>query len=526
MTKPSNFLRPAAPPSDDRRISSALPSDLLDAVRVRIRLLALLLLVAFAFDPVIFAGALIVSAITGNPLSSEFLATAPFQWISLGAVAASAALWLTSRRRSVSSSKLHTLGLAYEIAICFCIAFAAYWQYHMEHSMLPNLTWVPVVVVLFPLILPGPPMRMLGAAIIAGAMAPFAMGVLELTGRVVADSEAYIQSSISSAFAIGFAYWGARVVYGLGRELAAAREMGSYRLESVLGRGGMGEVWLARHRLLARPAAIKVIRPSVTTDADILRQENMRRRFEREAQVIASLRSPHTVELFDFGIAHDESFYYVMELLEGLDADKIVRRFGPMPAERVIHVLRGVCHSLSEAESHGLVHRDIKPANVYLCQYGEDFDFVKVLDFGLVKTFSQHIDTETALSGEQIVHGTPEFMAPEQAMDPSHIDGRADIYATGCLAYWMLTGELVFTAESPVAYLMQHAQTVPQAPSTRTELPVPAALDQLVLSCLAKSPTDRPQSARELSRALDDIPVDKPWTPERAQEWWEINRPV
>src|SRR5262249_35542916 len=187
---------------------------------------------------------------------------------------------------------------------------------------------------------------------------------------------------------VGFAYVGARVIYGLGREVAVAREMGSYRLEEKIGQGGMGEVWRARHRMLARPAAIKLIHPALAADGRLGRFADLRRRFEREAQVTASLRSPHTVGLYDFGVANDGSFYYVMELLDGLDADTLVKRFGPLPAERVVHVLRQICHSLSEADSRGLVHRDIKPANIFLCRYGEEHDFVKVLDFGLAKAFT------------------------------------------------------------------------------------------------------------------------------------------
>ena len=185
---------------------------------------------------------------------------------------------------------------------------------------------------------------------------------------------------------VGMAYVGARVLFALGHEVRKARELGSYRLLERLGEGGMGEVWRARHRLLARPAAIKLIRPP--TASSIIGSEAVSR-FEREAQAIASLRSPHTVELFDFGIADDGTFYYVMELLNGLDAERIVKKFGPMPAERVIHVIRQVCHSLSEAESLSLVHRDIKPANIVLCRYGEEYDFVKVLDFGIVKAIHE-----------------------------------------------------------------------------------------------------------------------------------------
>jgi len=287
----------------------------------------------------------------------------------------------------------------------------------------------------------------------------------------------------------------------------------------------MGEVWRAKHRLLARPAAIKLIRPSLA-DGHAGASDDLQRRFEREAQAIARLRSPHTVELFDFGIADDGAFYYVMELLDGLDADALVRRTGPLPAERVIHVIRQVCHSLSEAESCGLVHRDIKPANIFLCRYGEEHDFVKVLDFGLVKATRTTAEAGPALTQELTVQGTPAFIAPEQALGNSVLDGRADIYATGCVAYWLLTGHLVFTGETPLALVMHHAHTPPSAPSTHTELPIPAALDDLILSCLSKDPANRPQSARELSSRLAAIAGAGEWTEEHARKWWATHQPV
>jgi serine/threonine-protein kinase len=322
------------------------------------------------------------------------------------------------------------------------------------------------------------------------------------------------------------AYVGARVVYALGTEVTRARELGSYQLVERLGKGGMGEVWRARHRLLARPAAVKLIRSSIDGDAHGGVSEDARRRFEREAQVIASLRSPHTVNLFDFGMADDGTFYYVMELLDGLDADALVRQTGPMPAERVVHLLRQVCHSLSEAESHGLVHRDIKPANIFLCRYGEDFDFVKVLDFGIVKSTEDSAATEILLTVENVVRGTPAFIAPEQALGGSAIDGRADIYAVGCVAYWLLTGELVFTAETTIGHLMHHAHTVPVPPSSRTELPIPDALDRIEMACMAKNPGARPQTARDLSSRLAAIDIGNTWTEMKARNWWAAHQPT
>jgi eukaryotic-like serine/threonine-protein kinase len=519
------LLRPAAHSPDGQGLSSAFPPEVLEQVRGRVRLLSVLILVAFAFDLVIFLGNWL-AILVGYPAPSGFFETGAFQVVNVLAVVASAGLWWVARSRGVSATRLHTLGLAYEVIICFIIATITFWQYYVLNLMLPNLTWVPVVIIVFPLIMPGPPGRMLAAALAAGATAPVALLLLAVTGKVVAAPDAYFQVTVHSAFAVGFAYTGAQLVYGLGREVTAAREFGSYHLVERLGQGGMGEVWRAQHRMLARSAAIKLIRPSVLSTARPGVSEEARRRFEREAQAIALLRSPHTVELFDFGVSTDGTFYYVMELLDGLDADTLVRRFGPVPAERAIYLLRQVCHSLSEAEAHGLVHRDVKPANIFVCRYGEDCDFVKVLDFGIAKAVGVGVDTEAALTQVNVVHGTPAFMAPEQALDGSNVDARADVYGTGCVAYWLLTGKLVFTAETAMALLLHHAQTPPTPPSARTELPIPKALEQLVLSCLAKDPTERPQSARELSLRLAAVEGASAWTEDRSRDWWTRHQPV
>jgi serine/threonine-protein kinase len=518
--------RPDARPPSGRGVSSALPADLLEQVRGRVQLLALLLLIAFVFDPTLSLVNWIGARLTGSLLPPDFAVARPFEMVDLVAAAASLGLWWLARRRDVSPSRLLTVGLVYEVIVCFEVALSTFWQHWLQNGQLPNLTWVPVVIILFPLIMPGPPRRMLVAAIAAGAMAPCALSILDVSGAVPAGVEDYVRTSVHSGFAILFAHLGARVVYGLGREIAAARELGSYRLEERLGQGGMGEVWRARHRMLARPAAIKLIRPTESGNGRVDAASDVARRFEREAQTIARLRSPHTVDLFDFGVAEDGAFYYVMELLEGVDADTLVRRYGPVPSERAIWLLRQVCHSLSEAESCGLVHRDIKPANIFLCRYGEDCDFVKVLDFGLVKTLDEAAVLETALTRENAVHGTPAFMAPEQALGRSRLDGRADIYATGCVAYWLLTGQLVFDGETPMELLTKHVHTPPTPPSACSELPIPEALDRLVLSCLAKDPADRPQSARELSQRLAAVEGADGWTEARAREWWAKHRPA
>jgi len=487
--------------------------------------LALLLLAAFASELVIAAGWAISLLLTDGSVPTELIEGANLLLANVIAVAASLVLWWAAGSRRVSPSRLLMLGLGYEVLVCFIIAIANLWGHYQQTGFLPNLTWVPVVVILFPMLLPGPPRKMLVGSILAASTVPIALVLLDATGRVVTDADGYQTAVMASAFAVVFAYVSARVVYGLGREVAAARRAGSYQLEELLGQGGMGEVWRARHQMLARPAAIKLIKQDLTEGTDQGITTDAVQRFEREAQAIASLRSPHTVELFDFGTADNGAFYFAMELLDGLDADTLVRRFGPVPAERAIHLLSQVCHSLSEAHSRGLVHRDVKPANVFVCRYGEELDFVKVLDFGIVKE-SEREAGDPGLTNADAIQGTPAFLAPEQALGTLDLDGRCDIYAAGCLAYGLLTGQHVFTAGTPVALLVHHVQTTPAPPSARTELAIPAALDEIILACLAKDPAERPQTARELAGLLGTVELNTEWTEERARRWWALHQPA
>jgi tRNA A-37 threonylcarbamoyl transferase component Bud32 len=303
-----------------------------------------------------------------------------------------------------------------------------------------------------------------------------------------------------------------------------ARKMGSYYLEERLGAGGMGEVWRARHHLLARRAAIKVIRPE-GLGADTRSQQIALTRFEREAQATASLGSPHTIDLYDFGVSDAGAFFYVMELLVGRDMQSLVREFGPLPPDRVVYLLAQVCESLAEAHAAGLVHRDIKPSNIYICHVGLAFDFVKVLDFGIAKDHRPGASQNLLLTKQHHVVGTPAYMAPEAILGDTEVDHRADIYAVGCVAYYLVTGQRVFEDDSVMQMLMHHMQDAPVPPSQRTEVAVPADLDALILRCLEKDPGQRPQNAEELLRLLRACGVGPSWDRERAREWWESHLP-
>jgi eukaryotic-like serine/threonine-protein kinase len=304
-----------------------------------------------------------------------------------------------------------------------------------------------------------------------------------------------------------------------------SRAVGSYRLMSQLGAGGMGEVWLAKHRLLARPAAVKLIRQeSLPTVA----RERLIARFQREAQVTARLASPHTVQLYDFGIDDSGDFYYVMELLQGLDLQNIVNRFGPQAPERVVRLLKQACRSLAEAHDHGLVHRDIKPANLFVAHLGNEFDYLKVLDFGIVKDRSALglDDAELTLaSSPNLLQGTPAFMAPEVFLGDRPVDGRTDLYSLACAGYMALTGQLVFPATTAAQMLMHHVQTPPAWPSEVAEVPIPRELEKALMQCLEKDPANRPASALELHARLAGIRIVDPWTDERARAWWMAHAP-
>jgi serine/threonine-protein kinase len=516
-----NTLVPRGRTPTGSQSTPGLPTDVVSQSAARLRVLALLyagVFVMAGYFPAFFF-----------PADRAHLFSSAVMWAP-GVIAIAVALTVAAILHSarVRPSTVLTIGLIFEVVGSYGIAASEFLD---PGGLSPKgwfgLSWVAVWTQLFTVVIPTPPRRAVVAALASVSAVPVIIGIemLVYPFAIVASATHFFFGLVFPyLLVVVMAYVGARVVYSLGAEVSRARELGSYQLESKLGQGGMGEVWSARHRMLARPAAIKLIRPSLAGDARFGISDDARRRFEREAQAIASLRSPHTVHLFDFGIAQDGTFFYVMELLDGLNVDELVRQTGPVPAERAVYLVRQVCHSLSEAEWRGLVHRDIKPANIFLCRYGQDEDFVKVLDFGIVKAAASPGAT-TGLSIDNAIQGTPAFMAPEQAVGGAVVDARADIYAVGCVAYWLLTGELVFSADRPLGLVMHHVHTAPAPPSSRTELPIPVELDRIVLACLAKDPAARPQSARELSERLAAVPFATPWTTARAHQWWATHQP-
>jgi eukaryotic-like serine/threonine-protein kinase len=495
-------------------------------VRERLALLArTLFLVSFGFYLFLLAS---LTLIGGAPFAA--VVRGP---VALGHLAASltmALVWLVTSRATLSLGALGALD-----AVSFVVAgvFLSFMTVADEGQILQTLLALTVTVMLRAILLPSKPGRT--ALISALVFVPTIVVCIARhhpTAFLPGFSPAYqklhmtLNTVLWSVLGTTLATIVSRVLYGLRRQVAEASELGQYLLEERIGGGGMGEVWRARHRLLIRPAAIKLIRRDAV-DAMAGDPELLVRRFEREARATAALTSPHTVQLYDFGVTEDGRLYYVMELLDGLDLDTLVRQYGPLPPERVVHLLRQVCAALQDAHGNGLVHRDIKPANIVVSRAGTTFDFVKVLDFGLVKLDSaRDSDRELVkLSTDDSWSGTPGFMAPEVVLGTA-TDHRVDLYALGCVAYWLLTGTMVFEGENAVQVMMKHAQAEPERPSARIGRALPAALEALVMECLEKDPSWRPGSAEAVGDRLSSVVLLEAWTAERAEQWWARHRPM
>jgi serine/threonine-protein kinase len=321
---------------------------------------------------------------------------------------------------------------------------------------------------------------------------------------------AVLMISFGWAFAgILASYVTSRVVYGLRAEVKSAMRLGQYTLEEKIGEGGMGSVHRARHALLQRPTAIKLLSPDRAGAANV-------KRFEREVQLTSKLTHPNTIAIYDFGHTHEGVFYYAMELIDGVSLQELGEEEGALPPGRVVFILAQAASALAEAHDIGLIHRDVKPANILLTLRGGLPDFVKVLDFGLVK---ETTGGDAALSTANAIAGTPLYMAPESITRPEAVDARVDLYALGGVAYWLLTGAPVFEGANLVEICSHHLHTKPTPPSERAP-GIPPELDALVLRCLAKKADDRPSSARALMLELRALQDECPWSEDEALRWW------
>jgi tRNA A-37 threonylcarbamoyl transferase component Bud32 len=526
MKKP-HLIGPVARTTPSKTASSpgqprALPADLLRDASRRLRVMCLVAAGLWTLG----SGLAHLAARSMNPGDPQWRRLGMPDVIGISAVVSSLVLFAYTRRPDRDPRRILDLGLAYLVFTAVDLGLTFHWEKMgtWHERIAPEISWIGAVVLMFAAIVPSTPAKTAIASFIAVSMNPLSMLLARARGtwNFASPTDALLMH-YPDYLLVGVAVVISHVVTSLGQQVAKAREMGSYELGELLGRGGMGEVYKATHRMLARPAAIKLIRPEMIAKGDPAGAQLAVQRFRREAEVAANLRSPHTVELYDFGVTDDGTLYFVMELLEGMDLESLVQHHGPVDARRVIHIVRQTCDSLDEAHERGMVHRDIKPANIHLGRLGLVYDFVKVLDFGLVKPIADRSIEQTLATQAGLIIGTPGYMAPEMAFGEK-VDGRADLYALGCVAYYLLTGQQVFDGTTAMQIMSKHLQAAPVPPSARGAFTIPAALDALVLSCLAKEPEERPQSAADLARRLSAIDV-APWTDLQAKEWW-LARPA
>jgi len=502
------------PRAGSNHLSSILPPELLAEASQRLAWLGLIY-----FGVGLFANFVVRGLLTPHgPIRLTFRSSdLPFLATTIMGLAVS----VVARRELLSPQRLLDLGLVFQVAGALGIAATRLWTTlpARADSLFGFMPAECIWIVIYPLVVPNTPRKVLAASLLAASSGPAVLLLSAGFSGVAIDRPAllFFTSNYTCAF---IAYVISRLMHSMGVRLKHARDIGSYELLDLIGEGGMGEVWRAKHRLLARPAAIKLIRQDVLGSNQRTRDAIVRR-FEREARDTAALGSVHTVDIFDFGIMQEGDFYYVMELLDGISLERFVQVFGPMEPARVVYLLRQVTHSLGEAHARGLLHRDIKPANIFMCRLGPDEDFVKVLDFGLVKHLEPSGDSMLTMQGATA--GTPAYMAPEIALGRSDVDGRADIYSLGCVAYYLLTGTPVFSGETPVATALAHINEKPVPPSARSEFAVPSALEAVILDCLAKDPAGRPRSASDLEQRLAATVPPTLWTPEHAHAWWELH---
>jgi serine/threonine-protein kinase len=433
-------------------------------------------------------------------------------------------LLMTSLAHRLSGKPiLLDVGSGYLVVQCLLVSILSQW---VPVPITPRVSWVCIPILFYPAIVPNTPRKTLITSLVAASTEPLALWLSYARGVQVTLTPFYVVWDLLPGYLCAFlVVIPVKIIHGLGQQVRRARELGSYRLEEPLGKGGMGEVFRATHQMLARPAAVKLIRSEVLGSSTPSAARVITERFRREAEAAASLRSPHTISLYDFGVSQDGTFFLVMELLDGLDLETLVERFGPVPPERAAHLLRQACESLAEAHARGLVHRDIKPSNIFTCRLGLEVDFVKVLDFGLVKAIGEGDRDASRLTAPDTTTGTPAYIAPEMVRGDRVPDHRVDIYTLGCVGYWLLTGQLVFQAANAIQLMYQHANAVPVPPSERSELDISPELDGVILRCLAKLPEDRPQSAGELARLLAAAVPLGAWNEERAQRWWDRHHP-
>jgi eukaryotic-like serine/threonine-protein kinase len=422
-------------------------------------------------------------------------------------------IWLVLLRRRRSSMRvLNLIDAFYMLLIGTAFGMSAYFSAEQRGAVWSAFIWHTFIVFSRVIVVPSSGRRT--AAVTAISYLPLWLAALGMAAWAPATLElppvAFVVGGLLFiSIAVLLVTTGSRVIYGLRQQVTEAMQLGQYTLDQKIGEGGMGAVYRARHALLRRPTAIKLL------PARRYGVENIKR-FEREVQHMARLTHPNTVAVYDYGRSPGGVFYYAMEYLDGVDLETLVAREGPQRAARVIHILRQVCGALDEAHAMGLTHRDIKPANIIVCRRGRMPDVAKVVDFGLVKEIARGSD-DTAT---KVIMGTPAYLAPEAVTDPDAVGPLSDIYALGCVAYFLLTGVRVFDGKTSVDVCVKHVSAAPEPPSSRTDRPIPADLEAVVLACLRKDPAARPESAFALRSQLTRLESYRDWDEGEALAWW------
>ncbi|MEM9861257.1 MAG: serine/threonine-protein kinase [Myxococcota bacterium] len=472
-------------------MSSASASAWLAASRLRASAVILALSLAIAVTAMVISppqGSADVPRATGLALSAGVLSLVVYG--------------LAGRWKHGSRVRLERLALGYQLLAGLIVSLTEVLFTYNADATVRGVSWVCLWIVLFPVVVPMRRRRALIGALGTACSGALALWVARASGFAEAPLQTDIYLLLPNFLAAGIALILHRIVGGLRARVDRAEAMGAYQLESPIGAGSMGEVWRASHRLLARPAAIKVIRRRSMAAGELPthhRGPDQEEDFEREAQALARLSSPHTVQLYDFGRTASGEPYYAMELLDGSDLQRLVNGHGPLPPARAVHFLKQACRSLIEAHDAGFVHRDIKPANLFACVLGGRHDRLKVLDFGLVALGD----------AEGPFVGTPAYAPPEGSASAA-----ADLYSLGAVAYFLLTGSAPFEKASMPAMALAHRNETPKAPSSRRE-GISAALDAIVLDCLKKAPSERPASAAALLKRLEALELT--WSDEDAR---------
>lgn len=426
-----------------------------------------------------------------------------------------AALWrLVLVRMRLSIEALYRLDLFFSMGIGTTFAFAAALAPELRAAGYASLIYAIFTVFMRAIVVPSRGARTAVAAALVFLPSLPASIYLAVTSTTELPGPAFVLGMVLFAsVAVALAHTGSRTIYSLSQKVSEARQLGEYMLDDVIGEGGMGRVYRARHRFLRRPTAVKRLLP------DLVGAGNMDR-FEREVQHMAQLTHPNSVAVYDYGRSHDGVVYYAMEYLNGLDLGQLVKQYGPQPPGRVVPILIQVCGALQEAHDLGMIHRDIKPANIILCERGGVPDVAKVLDYGLVKEITHDTSQST-----QVVMGTPGYVAPEVVTD-AKLGPAVDIYAVGAVAYALLTGRRVFEGTTAISIMMQHVTSAVTPPSERSPHPISPALDAIVLRCLDKEPEGRFPSARDLAEALEALPAGDDWSRAAATAWWKRWKPA